>query len=188
MPKGKSRSCKVCDHEEAETIRREAVTGSPKNVALKYSMSPVTVHKCIKEHEPEKLRQSVGLTMIAQNITTQSTNLEKANVYNKMATIVDKEGWNEEVQRYANDIDDSLAKLKSGGQIHLYTNLGHVKVKLLELQGKALNVFAPDTAIQINNFTNSEDYKKLKQIIIQTLIDYPEALEAVGEAIKLAGL
>lgn len=189
MPRGTPGSCKVCDSKEAATIRRKAITGSIVKTAKEYKMSPVTLDKCIKNHKVQELRDSIGLTIPTQNITTQMIADENLKANSTITKIVNKEGWTEEVQRYATDIDDTLLQLKQSKQSHLYTNLGHVKVKLLELQGKSLNVFSPDTAIQINNFTNSDDYKKLKQIVIQTLMDkWPDALLAVGEALRESGL
>lgn len=190
MAKGKAGSCKVCENSEAETIRREAVIGSVINTAKKYKMSQQTVDKCIKNHKPQELRQSVGLIVVAPEEIISSKEIEKQKEYanNKIVSIATKEGWNQEVQNYMAQIESELDKLRKAGQSNQYTQLGHVKTKLLELAGKAAGVFSPDTAIQINNFLDSDDYKKLKQVIILALIPYPEAAVAVAEAIESAGL
>ncbi|HRI35397.1 MAG TPA: hypothetical protein PLD02_16730 [Saprospiraceae bacterium] len=189
MPRGQPGSCKVCDHDEADTIRREAILGIMGDVAKKYDIAKNTLDKCIKNHKPEELRQSVGLATVTQNITSHSIiEQKKEEVYSRINKLVTKEGWTEEVELYTLQIEEELNKLRKAGQTHHYTQLSHVKVKLLELAGKSAGVFSPDTAIQINNFIDSEDYKRLKQLIITTLIPYPEALAAVGEAIKHSGL
>lgn len=188
-PKGlKDGECSVCQDAKAEYYRRTFISGGFAQLKAEgCTFSRNTLVKCTKEHRPEELRQSVGLT-VADKIEHKAINAEKEKAQNYIVNLVTREGWTEEVDRYSQEIDETMQKMRSSGQINHYTNLGHVKVKLLELSAKVQGFSGPDTAIQINNFLNSEDYKKLKQVVIQALLPYPEAAFAVAEAMEREGL
>lgn len=204
---GRKGRCKVCEDKKADYIRRTYADGGFRILQEEgFKITRTTLDKCIKNHRPEELGLSnvaeinSATSNVAEIITpTDSAQIiiaptiadlkkEKELVYSKVASLVTKEGFNDKLIEYTERIENLLTLCEKTKQIHHFTALSHVLAKLLELSGKAAGVFAPDTAIQINNFIDSDDYKKLKQLIIQTLLPYPEALAAVGEAIKNSGL
>ena len=153
------RQCTVCAHVDLEEINKLLLSGtSLRDIAGQYDLSKTALARHKESHIPELLLKSQEVKE-----TLQADNLLDQIVY-----------YESEARRFK-----ELAE--SRGDLELALKAVDRALKCLDLFAKARGIISDQPQV---NILVLPEWIALRTAIIQSLRPYPEALEAVRDAIK----
>ena len=153
------RQCTVCAHVDLEEINKLLLSGtSLRDIAGQYDLSKTALARHKESHIPELLLKSQEVKE-----TLQADNLLDQIVY-----------YESEARRFK-----GLAE--SQGDLELALKAVDRALKCLDLFAKARGIISDQPQV---NILVLPEWIALRTAIIQSLRPYPEALEAVRDAIK----
>ena len=166
------RTCLVCAHPDRAELDRALVNGSikPAEVARRVGCSPSSVSRHVKNHIVKAIQTSLQKPCANQSATNEvATNEDNAD----MDLIAEVKGL------YANT-KTILAQLESEPNWKAKKAFYGEARKCLELLGKFLGKIETGTTV---NIMLSPVWVQIKTVMISTLEPYPEAKQAVANAL-----
>jgi hypothetical protein len=166
-----TRSCSICTHKNLQEINADLATETPyRNIVKKYGLSLGALNRH-RQHLPIplleaakrlKVEKAVAATTGDPDVLTQVKNL------NRRATRLLNECETDKDRRH-----EIAAMREARG--------------LLELQGKLMGAFSPDTAVQVNIaqvITAAPEWP----VLMRVLGNHPEIRDELNQALLEAGL
>jgi hypothetical protein len=158
-----TRSCTVCQHKQVEEINKQLINGTPlRNIAEQFAISSTSLHRHKESHIPVALLKSKEITDLAD-----ADNLARflQIEYNDIKTIKDQAIADGDNELALKAIDRSL--------------------KTIEIVAKVAGLIH-DQQINVTqiNITQNPEWVELRTLIINTLRPYPDAREAIIDALQ----
>lgn len=175
------RRCTICTHEKRGEIERALIRGEPfRDVASRFGTSPSALHRHKTSHLAENLAKAYETTQVtrAVDLAREAEEQKARDLGQAIDTLQQLKAINaaclEVLQKSRSDGKDSLS-LKAVDRIH----------RQIELQAKLLGELQ-DQSPQVNVLVAPE-WQEVRVIILRALGPYPEARQAVADALEDAG-
>ncbi len=153
------RTCTVCSHEDVDEINKLLLSGTSfRDIAGQFDLSKTALARHKEGHIPEMLSKSKDLK-------------EATNADSLFASVEEEAGFVREMRDAA----------KAEGDIELALKAVDRALKCIELYAKVEGLIREQPTV---NITLDAEWIELKSVIVSALKPYPDALEAVRNAIK----
>ena len=156
------RQCTVCGHKDVEEINKLLLSGTSfRDIAGQFDLSKTALARHKESHIPKELLKSNDIQEIAK---ADALLVQLGEVREKTLSLLDKA--------------EAAADTRVYGAPVAYLREVREQIKLLaELEGR----LAAQPQVTI---INHPEWVELRTVIIQALDDFPEAKEAVNDAIR----
>lgn len=153
------RTCTVCSHEGIEEINKLLLSGTSfRDIAGQFNLSKTALARHKESHIPELLSKSNDI----KEIISADSLLTKL----------------EEESKFVREMRNSA---REGGDIELALKAVDRALKCIDLYAKVSGLIQEQPTV---NITLNAEWIELKAVIVSALKLYPDALEAVRNAIK----
>lgn len=154
-----TRTCTVCNNKDVDEINRLLISGeSYRSIAKQFEASESAVYRHNESHIPDLLLKSNDLQVV---VSANSLTSQIEEIRGKIKSLLQQAIETDNLRDAHNFVGDTLRQI--------------------ELEGKILGQIQDQPTI---NILINPEWIELKTLIVTALKPYPEALEAVRNAIQ----
>ena len=162
------RPCTVCGSKDRLEMERRAARGEPCGaIVTDYDVAERALQRHMAKHAVKAMNlaaQAVGGRDLAAGL---GLNEEARELYLETRSILGE-------ARKAKDLPTALSSIGRA-------------LECLTLLGKLTKQLGPETAVSLNVFLSSADWRSVETVLLESLRPYPPALEAAGRALATIG-